>query len=109
MVDKKRNKTSDSDRKSTTSWMSHSSSVLPRTELMSQLNDRVSYVVSIDRCYIFYFDQISNIIYELLLHGELPQRRHGGEHLLYEIFYAGNGKWLNALQFLRAEEEYKPR
>ena len=45
----------------------------------------------------------------LLLHGELPQRRHGGEHLLIEIFYAGNSKWLNALQFLQAEEEYEPR
>ena len=44
-----------------------------------------------------------------LLHGELPQRWHGGEHLLSEIFYAGNRKWLNALQFLQAEEEYKPR
>ena len=46
---------------------------------------------------------------ETLLHGELPQRWHGGEHLLSEIFYAGNSKWLNALQFLQAEEEYKPR
>ena len=44
-----------------------------------------------------------------LLHGELPQRRHEGEHLLIEIFYAGSSKWLNALQFLQAEEEYKPR
>ena len=31
-----------------------------------------------------------------LLHGELPQRRHGGEHLLSKIFYASNSKWLNA-------------
>ena len=45
----------------------------------------------------------------ILLHGELPQRRHGGEHLLIEIFYAGNSKWLNALQFLQAEKEYEPR
>ena len=29
--------------------------------------------------------------------------------MLNEIFYAGNGKWLNALQFSQAEEEYKPR
>ena len=29
------------------------------------------------------------------------QRRHGGEHLLIEIFYVGNSKWLNALQFYK--------
>ena len=39
-----------------------------------------------------------------LLHGELPQRRHGGERLLNDIFYVGNGKWLNALQFLQVEK-----
>ena len=44
-----------------------------------------------------------------LLHGELSQRRHGGEYLLNEIFYADNGEWLNALQILQAEVEYKPR
>ena len=44
-----------------------------------------------------------------LLHGELPQRWHGGEHLLNGISYAGSSKWLNALQFLQEEEEYKPR
>ena len=44
-----------------------------------------------------------------LLHGELPLKRRGGEHLLNEIFYAGNDKWLNAFQFLQAEEEYKYR
>ena len=46
---------------------------------------------------------------KLLLHGELHQRWHGGKHFLSEIFYAGNNKWLNTLQFLQAEEEYKPR
>ena len=53
---------------------------------------------------------LAKIMQSLLLHRELPQRWHGGEHLLSEIFYAGNSKWLNALQqFLQAEEEYKPR
>ena len=44
-----------------------------------------------------------------LLHVKFSQRVPGGECLLREMFYAGNGKWLNALQFLQAEEEYKPR
>ena len=50
-----------------------------------------------------------NISLLFLLRGEVPQKRYEGEHLLSEIFYAGNSKWLNALQFLQAEEEYKPR
>ena len=31
----------------------------------------------------------------------------GGEHLLTEIFYEGNRKWLNALQFLQAEKRVR--
>ena len=42
--------------------------------------------------------------FSFLLHGELPQRRHGGEHLLNEIFYAGNSKWLNVLQFYKRKK-----
>ena len=62
-------------------------------------NTLVAYI-NLRQCYM---------LITFLLHGELPQRRHGGEHLLIEIFYAGNSKWLNALQFLQAEEEYEPR
>ena len=47
--------------------------------------------------------------FSILLHEELPQRWHGGKYLLNKVFYAGNGKRRNALQFLQAEEDYKPQ
>ena len=75
-----------------------------------------AFIIEMEILFLCFFSHLIYLFYYLFMFWaikhtfcmELPQRRHGGEHLLIEIFYAGSSKWLNALHFLQAEKEYEP-